>query len=119
MLFERDHQPKQGRGRRLAIVQGGRGAQIGAADVPPSRSTSIARLKGESEAASTGPHQEPMPDQIDIVTDFDRGADRLPSPTAERLRERQRSVAEKRRRAQLNEGLLRFRVRAFWRRLRR
>jgi hypothetical protein len=56
---------------------------------------------------------------IDILTDFERGAERIPPDVAERLRGRQRAVAGKRRRAQLNESLLRFRVRGRRRRLAR
>lgn len=66
---------------------------------------------------STTPEETPEPpmadEPIDILTDFDRGAERLPSELADKLRDRQRSVSGKRRRAQLNEDLLRFRVRGW------
>jgi hypothetical protein len=52
---------------------------------------------------------------VDILTSFEKGAERLPSDLAKKLRGRQRAVAGKRRHAQLNEGLLRFRIRG-WRR---
>jgi hypothetical protein len=61
---------------------------------------------------SVDPHPKATVNEpIDILTDFERGAERIPPDVAERLRGRQRAVAGKRRRAQLNESLLRFRVR--------
>jgi hypothetical protein len=60
-------------------------------------------------------HDSTMTRPVDIITNFEKGAERVPSEIAKKLRGRQRAVAGKRRQAQLNEGLLRFRVRG-WRR---
>ncbi len=107
-----------GRHEKHQTRYSGRGLQYPArsADMRARRSFTIRRLW---LVPSPGPRSRlpatTMPDPVDIITDFDRGADRLPSELADKLRGRQRAVAGKRRRAQLNEGLLRFRVRG-WRR---
>jgi hypothetical protein len=70
-----------------------------------------------SGADQTSPSNVTEP--IDIITDFEKGAERLPPEVAEELRNRQRAVADTRRRAQVNESLLTFRVRGLRGRLRR
>jgi hypothetical protein len=57
--------------------------------------------------------QDPMPRrrQIDVVSDFERAAEKLPKEMVDDVRRRQRDVANKRERAQLKDGLLRTRVR--------
>lgn len=52
------------------------------------------------------------PPKIDTVADFERATEQLPTNMADSMRQRQREVANKRERAQVNEGLLRLRVRS-------
>lgn len=80
------------------------------------RSYSIIRLVRPSGADISTDFA--MTRAVDILTNFEKGAERLPPDLADKLRGRQRAVASKRRQAQLNESLLRFRVRG-WRSRRR